>query len=192
LPFRAFWEKLHSQVAVALTEGVTLQRWLYRLPVSAGRRLAIAAEGGRSGSPVDRLMFALGDRLVLHNLKRMMGLSRAHSLLTGAAPISPDLIRWYRSIGLSMQEAYGQTESTCFLTVTPKDGVRPGTVGKPIPGCEIRLSNERRSARPGTEHFSGVPEQSGKDGRGCQGWLAAYGRRSGNSMKTACCASSID
>lgn len=136
------WEKLQSQVVVGLKDGVPFQRWLYAWPLAAGERLTRAAEAGGRGSALDRFLFALGDRLVLRNLKRMMGLSAAHSLLTGAAPISPDLIRWYRSIGLRVQEAYGQTESTCFLSVTPIDAVRLNTVGKPIPGCEIRLSPE--------------------------------------------------
>jgi long-chain acyl-CoA synthetase len=136
------WEKLHSQVVVGLKDGVALQRWLYRVPLAAGERIVLAAENDHAPSWLDRLVFAAGEWLVLRNLKRMMGLSRAHSLLTGAAPISPDLIRWFRSIGLRMQEAYGQTESTCFLTVTPADVIRPGTVGKPIPGCEVILSDE--------------------------------------------------
>ena len=136
------WEKLQSQVVVALKDGVPFQRWLYAWPLAAGERLTRAAEAGQRGSALDRFLFALGDRLVLRNLKRMMGLGNAHSLLTGAAPISPDLIRWYRSIGLRVQEAYGQTESTCFLSLTPRDSVRLNTVGKPIPGCEIRLSPE--------------------------------------------------
>jgi long-chain acyl-CoA synthetase len=147
------WEKLHSQVVVGLKDGVALQRWLYRMPLAAGERITLAAEQDRAPSWLDRLIFAAGEWLVLRNLKRMMGLSRAHSLLTGAAPISPDLIRWFRSVGLRMQEAYGQTESTCFLTVTPADVVRPGTVGKPIPGCEVILSDQSEIIARGPNVF---------------------------------------
>jgi long-chain acyl-CoA synthetase len=136
------WEKLSSQISVALRDGVRLQRWLYETPLAAGRRIIVAAETGATPSLLDRIVFAVGERTILRNLKRMMGLGRAHSLLTGAAPISPDLIRWFRSLGLQMQEAYGQTESTCFLTITPIGHPVPGVVGKGIPGCEVKLSPE--------------------------------------------------
>ncbi|TYR33422.1 long-chain fatty acid--CoA ligase [Mesorhizobium microcysteis] len=147
------WEKLSSQVTVALKDGVPLQRWLHATVLAAGQRRVLAAEGGRQPAFADRLVFAVGERLILRNLKRMMGLSRAHSLLTGAAPISPDLIRWFRALGLRMQEAYGQTESTCFLTVTPKEYPRPGVVGKAIPGCEVRLSEEGEIVARGDNVF---------------------------------------
>ncbi|QCI63107.1 AMP-dependent synthetase/ligase [Phreatobacter stygius] len=166
------WEKLHSQVVVGLKDGVRLQRWLYRVPLAAGERIALAAEAGRPAGRGDRLVFAAGEWLILRNLKRMMGLSRARSLLTGAAPISPDLIRWYRSMGFRMQEAYGQTESTCFLTVTPADVARPGTVGKAIPGCEIKLSPEGEIIARGPNIFREYLNKPDKTAEAIvDGWL---------------------
>lgn len=166
------WEKLHSQVVVGLKDGVRLQRWLYQVPLSAGERMALAAEQDRPVALRDRLIFAAGHGLILRNLKRMMGLSRAHSLLTGAAPISPDLIRWYRSMGFRMQEAYGQTESTCFLTVTPADVTRAGTVGKPIPGCEVKLSPEGEIIARGPNIFREYLNKPDKTAEAiADGWL---------------------
>jgi long-chain acyl-CoA synthetase len=166
------WEKLYSQVTVALKDGVALQRWLYRVPLAAGERIAMASERGESASTRDRLIFVIGEWLVLRNLKRMMGLSRAHTLLTGAAPISPDLIRWYRSLGLRVQEAYGQTESTCFLTITPKDLPRPGSVGKPIPGCDIALSADNEIIARGPNVFREYINKPAKTAEAIRdGWL---------------------
>jgi long-chain acyl-CoA synthetase len=166
------WEKLYSQVNVSLRDGVPLQRWLYVTPLAAGTRMTLAAEAGKPAALLDRMVFKLGEWLVLRNLKRMLGLSRAHSLLTGAAPISPDLVRWYRGIGLRVQEAYGQTESTCFLTVTPRDATRPGTVGKPIAGCEIRLSSEGEILARGPNIFREYLNKPDKTAEAIEdGWL---------------------
>lgn len=166
------WEKLYSQVSVAIKESVPLQRALYAIPLSCGERLTRAAETGKKGALLDRLIFAFGERFILRNLKRMLGLSRAHSLLTGAAPISPDLIRWYRSLGLRMQEAYGQTESTCFLTITPIDAARIGTVGRAIPGCEIKLSAQSEILARGPNVFREYLNKPDKTAEAIgDGWL---------------------
>jgi len=82
----------------------------------------------------------LADRLVFRNLKQLLGLDRAKFLLSGAAPISADLIRWFLSLGLPMTEIYGQTE-TGIATMTRKGEFRPGTVGHAAPGVDIRLGD---------------------------------------------------
>ncbi len=72
----------------------------------------------------------------------MMGLDRLNWAGTGAAPISPDLIRWYIAMGVDMFEAYGQTECTAVGSTNPLDNSKLGTVGKAIPNSEIMISDD--------------------------------------------------
>ena len=71
-----------------------------------------------------------------------LGLDRARLLVSGAAPIHPDLLRWFQGIGLPIAEGYGQTEVALATTMNPPDAIRTGTVGPPLPGVSIRLADD--------------------------------------------------
>lgn len=132
------WEKLYSRVATLMAEATWMGRAGYALALKVGGRRADHLIAGTTPPLHVRLGAALADRLVFRNLKLLLGLDRARFLLSGAAPISADLIRWYLSLGLPMTEIYGQTE-TGIATMTRKGVFRPGTVGHAAPGVEIRL-----------------------------------------------------
>ena len=77
---------------------------------------------------------------MLDNVKRSLGLHRARGAATGAAPIAPDLIRWYLALGIDMREVYGQTENCGLATAMPAHRIKLGTVGVARPDTEVRLS----------------------------------------------------
>jgi long-chain acyl-CoA synthetase len=82
--------------------------------------------------------------IVKNKIKRQLGLGEASTVLTGAAPTPPVLIKWFDSIGIKMQEAYAMTENCCYSHVTLKNKIKIGFVGQPLPQCEVKLgeSNE--------------------------------------------------
>jgi long-chain acyl-CoA synthetase len=82
------------------------------------------------------------DHLVFRNIRRALGIDKCRWLSTAAAPIAPDLIDWYWSIGKPMYEVYGQTECTGIATANLLDDFRIGSVGKAIEGVEVVLSEE--------------------------------------------------
>ena len=134
------WEKLHSRVQVAAAEATPLGRRAFERAVACG---AERADYLMEGRPVPRpieVRFRLWDRLVLANVRRMIGLDRTRTITTGAAPISPDLVRWYWAIGLVMLEGYGLTESSGALAVNRPDANRTGSVGRPAPGVEMKIA----------------------------------------------------
>ena len=75
-------------------------------------------------------LYRLADLLVLDNVKRALGLYRARGAVTGAAPIAPELIRWYLALGIDMREVYGQTENCGLATAMPAGRIKLGTVGR--------------------------------------------------------------
>ena len=77
--------------------------------------------------------------LVLDNVRKLIGIHRARLLLTGAAPISPDLIRWYLALGVPMIEGWGQTECAGGATFTRPHAMRPGSIGQAAPFNEVKI-----------------------------------------------------
>ena len=82
------------------------------------------------------------DSVVGRQLRIQLGLDRARLLVSGAAPIHPDLVRWFMGIGLPIAEGYGQTEVALATTMNPPDAIRVGTVGPPLPGVLVRIADD--------------------------------------------------
>jgi len=134
------WEKFYSRVSTAMSEATWCGKRCYELCLKvAGARASSLIEGQRPGF-LATLGYRLADLFVFHNIKQLLGLDRARYLFTGAAPISKSLLRWYLTLGLPVTEGYGQTE-TGVVTTTRQGRLRQGTVGEPIPGVEIALSD---------------------------------------------------
>ena len=134
------WEKVYSQVMITLSEADRVQKLAYGWALSVGQRVAACADGGREPGLALKLQHALANFLVLDNVRRMTGMSRVQLALTGAAPISPELIRWYRSLGVPLREGWGMTETTAGGTVNPRKAPKAGSIGVPGPGLEMRIA----------------------------------------------------
>jgi long-chain acyl-CoA synthetase len=166
------WEKFYSGVALRMREATWLGRVAYERALGIGLRVA---ERRLAGRPVPwglRLAFRVADFLVLDNVKRSIGLHRARGAATGAAPIAPDLIRWYLALGINMLEVYGQTENTGLATAMPPDHMKLGTVGVARPGTDVRLSPEGEILLRGPHVFLGYYRKPEKTAETVvDGWL---------------------
>jgi long-chain acyl-CoA synthetase len=112
--------------------------------------------------------------LVFRNIRRMLGLDRCRIAFTGAAPIAPDLIRWYLALGIDMREVYGQTENCGVATLMPSDRIKLGSVGKAAPWGEVMISPQgeilikgdylfmKRPPRPSTPRDGCIPAMSAR------------------------------
>ena len=134
------WEKVYSQVSIALSEADKLQRAAYGLAFQIGGEVAKCMLENREPPFGLKLRYKLARWLVLDNVKRMIGMDRVEVGLTGAAPISPDLIRWFLALGIPLREGWGMTETCGGGSITPRNGIRPGSIGRPGPGLEMRIA----------------------------------------------------
>ena len=149
------WEKIHSRVTVMAGEATPLGRWAWRRALACGMERAAYRLEGRRVPALLEARFRLWDRLVLANLRRMTGLDGARYVATGAAPISPELVKWYWAIGLVMLEGYGQTESAGVLSVNRPGRNRLGSIGPAVPGVEMRIGASGEILARGKPVFKG-------------------------------------
>jgi long-chain acyl-CoA synthetase len=166
------WEKLYSGIVLAMADATGFQRWAYGLALAIGQAATARQLDGRPVPPGHAVLFWLAKQLVLGNVRRMLGLDRARYLITAAAPISPDLIRWYRALGLNMLEVYGQTENTGLATIYATDRIKIGSVGAAAPGTEVRIAEDGEVLLRGPHVFAGydgAPEKTAETLAG--GWL---------------------
>jgi long-chain acyl-CoA synthetase len=136
------WEKMAAQVQKQIDASPAPQRTLARWAIRAGRRVSDRRERGESIPPVLERRHRLADRLVLSKLRAALGFDDVRILASGAAPIDPEVLRFFRSIGLEICEVYGQSENTGVTTLNRPGRSRIGTVGEVFPGNEVRIAED--------------------------------------------------
>jgi long-chain acyl-CoA synthetase len=167
------WEKFYSSVTIALKDATPFQNWMYRKALAIGARMADCRLDGEMPSLSLRIADRAAYWLVFRNIRRVLGLDRCRLAFTGAAPIAPDLIRWYLALGLDMREVYGQTENCGVATMMPSDRIKLGSVGKSVPWGEVGLSREGEILIRGDFLFMGYLNQPEKTAEtiDAKGWL---------------------
>ena len=167
------WEKFYSAITLALKDATPLERWAYERAIAVGYRVADARLAGKPASALDRLAFQAAYWLVLRNIRKMLGIDRCQMAFTGAAPIAPELIRWYLALGINMYEVYGQTENCGIATIMPPDNIKLGTVGKSVPWGEVKISPQGEILIKGDFVFMGYLNQPEKTAETIDkdGWL---------------------
>src|SRR5262249_55314735 len=119
------WEKFYSGTGLGMRAATRSGSLAYRWALGVGMRMAEGRMARRRPTLGLRLLYRLADFAVLDNLKRSMGLHRVRGAATGAAPIAPQLIKWYMALGIDLREGYGQTENCGLATPLPPSHIQP-------------------------------------------------------------------
>ncbi|MFN3303291.1 MAG: AMP-dependent synthetase/ligase [Roseateles sp.] len=139
-PPRVF-EGLLTTVMIRMEDAAAPKRWLFERCMALARRVGTRLmDGERVGWP-DRLAYALGDVLIYGPLRNTLGFSRVRVAYTAGEAIGPDLFSFYRAIGINLKQLYGSTETAVFVCLQPDHEARADTVGVPIAGVEIKLTD---------------------------------------------------
>ncbi|QSQ25400.1 AMP-binding protein [Pyxidicoccus parkwayensis] len=166
------WEKMHASIMVKMRDASWLKRTLFNTFTKLGAQVR---ERERNGQRRwwDGLAWFAGDVLVFRPLQERLGLRRCRYPISGAAPISPDIITWFDSVGIRIYEGYGQTESAGTSHLNIPGATRIGTVGRPVPGVECRLGEDGEVLIRGSNVFLGYLNKSEATAevRGDDGWL---------------------
>jgi long-chain acyl-CoA synthetase len=133
------WEKFYSGVMISLKEAGALQQAAYAWGIGVGTTIANHVMAGEPVGALLKVKFRLAQWLALNNVRKLIGIHRARFLVTGAAPISPDLVRWYLALGVPMLEVWGMTETCGASTGVPVNKIKPGSIGPAAGFNEVRL-----------------------------------------------------
>ena len=149
-----FFEKLHSGIHEAIERRPAWQQKFARWALRIGERHARAE---RAGLPLDlllKLQWALAERVVLKKLRSILG-TNLRFMISGSAPMPLWLLEWFHATGLPVLEAYGLSENIIPVSLNRPRQFRFGTVGHPLPGCDVRLAEDGELLVRGPGVFSG-------------------------------------
>jgi len=166
------WEKIYSSVQILRSEATGVGRWSMDQAIAAGMAKVKYKEKGEVVPAGVMARFKMWDALVLRNLRRMLGMDRMRRAGSGAAPVSPELLRWFAAIGVPLLEGYGATETSGVASINTSDDNNIGTVGKPMPHTEIKIADSGEILIKGGNVFKGYWNMSEKTSETIQdGWL---------------------
>ncbi len=176
------WEKFHSVLAAKLAEVTGPKAKLIAWTRGVCSRVSAHRDRGERVPRALEVQYRIAHRLVLGKLKTALGLDRARALISGAAPIAPDVLEFFASIDLTIREVYGQSEDTGPTAYNLPGRTKIGTVGPPLPGLQCKLADDGEILVKGRNVFLGYykePEATAevlKDGWLHSGDLGAFDR----------------
>jgi long-chain acyl-CoA synthetase len=136
-----FYEKVVARVTEAGHARPAPVRALFFWGLARGRAIARAHYARRLPSALARVLASLAGVLVLSKIRARLG-GRLRFGFSGSAPLSPDVMEFFYAIGVPIIEGYGLTETSPVICLNPSGREKPGTVGPPIPGVEVRIGDE--------------------------------------------------
>ncbi len=119
-----------------------LQAKLVPWALHVGREFMEAKTFGSGPSPILKLQYGIANRLVFEKIRTALGLDRIRHLTSGSAKLHEDIAMTFLAMGVPIMQGYGLTESSPVITVSRDGDNRYGAVGKPIPGCEVRIAED--------------------------------------------------
>jgi len=133
--------RLYEKIYNSVMDADGLKKKLIGWAVDVADRVAELRLAGKEPRGLLALQYGLADRLVFSKVKEAVG-GRLQFFVSGGGPLAPVLNRFFYSIGLTILEGYGLTETSPVTNVNTLEDFRIGTVGKPVPGTEIRIADD--------------------------------------------------
>jgi long-chain acyl-CoA synthetase len=172
-PPRVF-ETLLTSVMIRMEDASPLKRRLFRYFLDHAKIVGPKLLDGKPVGVMDKLIYQLGNLLIIGPLKNTLGLTRIRVGYTAGEAIGLEIFDFYRALGINLKQLYGQTEASVFITQQPDHEVRPDTVGVPSPGVELRIADNGevyyRSPGVFVEYYKN-PESTAST-KDAEGWVA--------------------
>ncbi len=166
------WEKMHSDILVRAQRSEQLKRLLFKLFMLPGEKLSQKRFSKQRVGVFLRILNFIAYLGLYRTLQDKLGLLRGKLLISGAAAIGPEVLRFFHAIGLNVVQAYGMTETAGLTFIHQDNQIKIDTVGKPIPGLSFRLAEDGEILKKGDPVFVGYykdPEASAAIKK--DGWL---------------------
>ena len=136
------WEKYYSGILIRMAEATLFKRMVFGIALNIGKKRAGLMMDFKKVPLYLEILFKFAYVTVFRKLKERMGFDRIRVAYSGAAPISPEVLRFFLSIGVNLIEGYGQTEGTGVTCTSQIGKAKFGMVGTPLPGCEVKIADD--------------------------------------------------
>jgi long-chain acyl-CoA synthetase len=165
------FEKIYTAATANAEKAGGLKAAVFHWAIRVGARVRELEREGREPGFLLRRQYEIADRQVLSKIRELFG-GNLKLAVTGAAPINPEILRFFAAAGVLVVEGWGMTETSTAATISTPEEFKFGTVGKPFPGCEVRVADDGEILVRGSNVFQCYyknPEASGETL--VDGWL---------------------
>ena len=135
------FEKVYNKVITGAKEAGGLKLKIFRFAVAVGREVSKLRQAGKEPTGLLAFKFKIADKLVFSKLRARFG-GRVRFFISGSAPLNRDIAEFFHAAGLLILEGYGLTESSAASFVNTPNHNKFGTVGRPVPGTEVRIADD--------------------------------------------------
>jgi long-chain acyl-CoA synthetase len=148
------FEKIYTAANSGMEKQGGLKKAIFDWSIKIGKRTRETERAGRKPSWLLQREFAFADKKVLSKIRGLFG-GNLRLAVSGAAPINPDILRFFDAAGVLVVEGWGMTETSTAATVASEDDFKFGTIGKPFPGCEVKIADDGEILVKGPNVFQG-------------------------------------
>ncbi|MGB5218234.1 MAG: AMP-binding protein [Smithella sp.] len=150
-----FWEDMASRIRVKISDAGWVKKKLFYFGEKIGKSVVEKQSHKQPVSASLKALYKMMSVLVYRPLLDRLGCARFRSAFTGGHPISPDVIHFFRAIGLNLKQCYGLTESCGIFQIQPDNEVKLETVGKPMSRSEVKIAEDQEVLVKSEANFSG-------------------------------------
>jgi long-chain acyl-CoA synthetase len=148
------FEKIYTMATSAMEKVGGLKKAIFDWAIKTGGKMREAERAGREPGFLLRKQYEFADKKVLSKIRGLFG-GQLRLAVSGAAPINPDILRFFDAAGVLVLEGWGMTETSTAATISSPDDFKIGTIGKPFPGCEVRIAEDGEILVKGPNVFQG-------------------------------------
>lgn len=165
-------EKLQSAITTRIQDADPVKRWVYKRCMQLGEKVSNLELSGNGVNLFYKALYAIAYFSMFRALRNRMGLLQVRECVSGAAPLSIDVMKFFRSIGFVIKETYGMTETAGVFTMSTGESIKVGSVGKPVEDIEFKLAEDGEILLKGDSVFVGYyHDQAGTERVKKDGWL---------------------
>src|SRR6201991_561167 len=148
------FEKIFTAANSGMEKEGGLKKAIFDWSIKVGERTRAAERAGRKPGFLLQREHAFADKKVFSKIRGLFG-GKVRLAVSGAAPINPDILRFFDAAGVLVLEGWGMTETSTAATISTPDDFKVGTIGKPFPGCEIKIADDGEILVKGPNVFKG-------------------------------------
>jgi long-chain acyl-CoA synthetase len=148
------FEKIYTAATSAIEKEGGLKKKIFDWAIKTGEKMREVERSGRKPGFLLQRQYAFADKQVLSKIRNLFG-GKIRLAVSGAAPINPEILRFFDAAGVLVLEGWGMTETSTAATISTPDDFKVGTIGKPFPGCEVKIADDGEILVKGPNVFQG-------------------------------------